>query len=83
MKPNGRIQQFPLLRVALMLVAGIVAGDALYGAVGQSVWMLSAVALLLLSFTLWHRPITQSCVIMAVIVLAGACVSRRGSAMSA
>lgn len=72
MKPNGRIQQFPLLRVALMLVAGIVAGDALYGAVGQSVWMLSAVALLLLSFTLWHRPITQSCVIMAVIVLAGA-----------
>lgn len=72
MKPNGRIQQFPLLRVALMLVAGIVAGDALYGAVGQSVWMLSAVALLLLSFTLWHRPITQSCIIMAVIVLAGA-----------
>lgn len=72
MKPNGRIQQFPLLRVALMLVAGIVAGDALYGAVVQSVWMLSAVALLLLSFTLWHRPITQSCVIMAVIVLAGA-----------
>lgn len=72
MKPNGRIQQFPLLRVALMLVAGIVAGDALYGAVGQSVWMLTAVALLLLSFTLWHRPITQSCVIMAVIVLAGA-----------
>lgn len=72
MKPNGRIQQFPLLRVALMLVAGIVAGDALYGAVGQSVWMLSAVALLLLSFKLWHRPITQSCVIMAVIVLAGA-----------
>lgn len=72
MKPNGRIQQFPLLRVALMLVAGIVAGDALYGAVGQSVWMLSAVALLLLSFTLWHRPITQSSVIMAVIVLAGA-----------
>lgn len=80
MKPNGRIQQFPLLRVALMLVAGIVAGDALYGAVGQSVWMLSAVALLLLSFTLWHRPITQSCVIMAVIVLAGAwrVTARRG-----
>lgn len=80
MKPNGRIQQFPLLRVALMLVAGIVAGDALYGAVVQSVWMLSAVALLLLSFTLWHRPITQSCVIMAVIVLAGAwhVTARRG-----
>lgn len=72
MKPNGRIQLFPLLRVALMLIVGIIIGDALYGVVDQLVWMLSAVALLALSFLLWRRPILQSTVIMLIIVLAGA-----------
>ena len=72
MKPNGRIQLFPLLRVALMLIVGIIIGDALYGVVDQLVWMLSAVALLALSFLLWRRPILQSTVIMLIIVQAGA-----------
>ena len=33
MKTNGQIQLYPVLRVALFLVAGIVSGELLYGAV--------------------------------------------------
>ena len=73
---NGRIQLYPLLRVAIMLIMGIILGNALYGVVAQWVWMLSTVALLSVSLLLWRRPIIQSTVIMIIIILAGAwCVT--------
>ena len=53
---NGRIQLYPLLRVAIMLIMGIILGNALYGVVAQWVWMLSTVALLSVSLLLWRRP---------------------------
>jgi len=39
MQVNGRLQRYPLLRIALFLIIGIMVGDACYPAVGTAVWL--------------------------------------------
>lgn len=68
---NGRIQLFPLLRLALMLIVGIVMGDALWGMVPVWWWMAATIALLGLTCCLWQRPIVQSCGLLLSAMLLG------------
>ena len=50
MQVNGRLQRYPLLRIALFLIIGIVVGDACYPAVGTAVWLVCAVMGLAVAF---------------------------------
>lgn len=74
---DGRIQLFPMVRVALMLVSGIAVGDALHGVVASRVWMYCVAAalllLLLVSRTCRRRlPVARTVAVFMAVVLAGA-----------
>lgn len=64
MKTNGQIQLYPVLRVALFLIAGIVSGELLYGAV-----LMAAV-----SFLPWLQTLLAG-LLLKVVILLNACVS--------
>lgn len=79
MRVDGRIQLFPLVRVALAFALGIVVGDALSGVVASWMWLCSLVVALP-PLWLWHRrkyidnrrPVMQTVAVLAAVVLCGA-----------
>ena len=54
---NGRVQLYPFLRVALMLVVGVVVGEAYSSSVAQIVYASVAVALVVASLFCWRKPV--------------------------
>lgn len=65
MRVNGRIQLFPLLRVAVMLALGIATGDALFGDVPVVAYIV-AMAVAMAGFLFCGRhPLLQGCMLMA------------------
>lgn len=79
MRVDGRIQLFPLVRVALAFALGILVGDALSGVVASWMWLCSLVAVLP-PLWLWHRrkyidnrrPVMQTVAVLAAVALCGA-----------
>lgn len=77
MKTNGQIQLYPVLRVALFLIAGIVTGELLYGVVSFGAWFAATVAALTVTLLAWKYCILQTIMIFITCVfLGGSLVSR-------
>lgn len=72
---NTRLQLFPLLRVAIVLIVGIYLGDALSGVVQVEAWQwvfLAMTMLMVMSFVVCRRmPMVQSSVLILAIVACG------------
>lgn len=71
MKTNGQIQLYPVLRLALFLIAGIVLGELLYGVLSFKAWFAATVLSLLLTLLAWKHCILQSVMIFITCMLFG------------
>ena len=60
MKTNGQIQLYPVLRVALFLIAGIVSGELLYGAVSCDAWFAATAVSLMFALLAYRRCVLQT-----------------------
>ncbi|MGN1376629.1 MAG: ComEC/Rec2 family competence protein [Prevotella sp.] len=72
MKTNGKIQLYPVLRIALSLVLGIMAGDVLYGKVSLSVWFFILASSFVCCYVVRKKPIACSIMIFVTFFLLGA-----------
>ena len=70
MTVNGRIQMLPFLRLAIVLVLGIVVGDAI--AVTHWLWGGIAALSLLCALLLRHKPVVQGAFFMVTVATLGA-----------
>lgn len=68
---NGRIQLYPVLRLVLMLVFGIIAGDALCRLLPVWHWFAAVAVVLLVSLCLYRHAVAQSCVLLVAVFLLG------------
>lgn len=75
MKTNGNVQLFPVLRLVLFLVIGILLGDALYGVVSVYVWYVIFLCLLVAAFFMDKQCILQSLMIYCCMILFGGCLT--------
>lgn len=71
MKHDGSHQLFPLLQVAIVLIVGIVVGNALSGKVPIEVWMATTVTTLLLCFLSAKKSLFQSLLILSTVFFLG------------
>lgn len=71
MMTNGKIQLSPMLRVAMFLVAGIIAGDGLYGVVPLWAWYALLVVSVVVAAMLRRRCLPQSLMIFVSVALLG------------
>lgn len=72
MKTNGQIQLYPVLRVALFLVAGIVSGELLYGAVSCDAWFAATAVSLMFALLAYRRCVLQTVLIFLTCYFLGA-----------
>lgn len=72
MTPNGKIQLFPLLRVAVMFAIGVWLGDMLATVVPIVCWVILTIVSLCVSMMFWRRPILQSTLLLLTTLLQGA-----------
>lgn len=80
---NGRIQLYPFLRLVLMLVLGVWAGEASLHAVPVYAWLAATAASLVAAFCVSRRPVAQSCMLMlAVFFLGGWCLVLQEDSLS-
>lgn len=71
MKTNGKIQLYPMLRVAIFLIAGILVGEALYGVVPLWAWFAAAAACLLCVILAIRWCVLQSVLALVSMFLIG------------
>ncbi|MCH4147398.1 MAG: competence protein ComEC family protein [Prevotella sp.] len=64
MEVNGKIQLYPMLRIALMLILGIVIGDLIGDKVPTVIWVADMIILLIIVNVARNRPILQSITIL-------------------
>lgn len=75
MDTNGKIQLFPLLRIAIALVLGVVAGDGVGDRLPVWIWLSMLGAMLVpLCFTRF-KPVTETCLIYAAVFVLGAWIT--------
>lgn len=72
MKTNGQIQLYPVLRVALFLIAGIVSGELLYGAVSCDAWFAATAVSLMFALLAYRRCVLQTVLIFLTCYFLGA-----------
>lgn len=75
MKPNGRVQLYPMLRLAVFLVAGIVVGEQLYGVLSVSVWFVGLVVVSLFAFVVRKYCFWQTAMLFLAFFMLGGCVT--------
>lgn len=71
MMTNGKMQLSPMLRVAMSLVAGIIAGDGLYGIVPLWAWYAMLVVSVMAAAMLRSRCLSQGLMIFVSLVFLG------------
>lgn len=71
MRTNGKIQLYPMLRIAICLASGILLGDLLYGLVTWYMWTAVIASLLLAYFLSRNHCIVQSTLIFVACMLCG------------
>lgn len=71
---KGKIQLFPMLRVALFFIAGLVAGDGFYGSVSVNVWYMLLISSLMVTLLAHNHCVLQSTVIFISFVFFGGCL---------
>ena len=72
MKTNGQIQLYPVLRVALFLIAGIVSGELLYGVVSCDAWFAATAVSLMFALLAYRRCVLQTVLIFLTCYFLGA-----------
>lgn len=72
MNLSGQIQLFPLLRIAVSLIGGIVLGELLFGVVVWHQWFWLFTSMTLVSFLLHKFPVVQGAAIMLATCCLGA-----------
>lgn len=75
MKVNGLIQLYPMLRVALFLIAGILSGEALYGHIPVSVWYVATVVMAVVAFFVKNNAYAQSITLLTAFMFLGGCLT--------
>lgn len=75
MKLNGQIQLYPVLRLAVFLVTGIVVGEKLYGVLPVSVWFAGFMASLLSAFFVMRSYLWQTVIIFLSFFMLGGCIT--------
>lgn len=71
MRTNGKIQLYPFLRLVLCFIAGIVAGELLYPALGVRFWATLSIVMLVTAAVLARRPLGQSMALWACVTAVG------------
>lgn len=71
MKVNGKLQYSPMLRVAICLVAGIIAGDMLYGVISPWTWFATAVVCIAAALAAHRHCLLQGFLILLSFALTG------------
>ena len=80
---NGKIQLYPMLRIALFLVIGIFLGHEMADAVVPSLWLAGLVSSVGIAFFLFRYPILQTaCLLLSVSLLGAFLVSRQDARLS-
>ena len=64
METNGKIQLFPFLRVALMLILGIIIGDSWFREVPPIYFLFALVFLLIIFHFIKYKPIIETTIIL-------------------
>lgn len=72
MTPNGKIQLYPILRIALSIFSGMITGDAFYGQVSLRLWFAFLLSVFILCLMLRKKPLVCSIMIFAAFFLSGA-----------
>ena len=75
MKTNGRIQLFPVLRLAVFLVLGIIAGNALYGVVSVHTWFVVLFCSTVFAAFLGKYGVAQTVMLFVSFVFLGGCLT--------
>lgn len=75
MKVNGRIQLYPVLRLAVFLVVGIIAGKALYGVVSAWIWYAALVVSLAVAVIIRRHSIAQTVLLFVIFIFLGGCLT--------
>lgn len=73
-KVNGRIQLYPVLRVAVSLVIGILLGEAFYGHIPAGIWYAVTAVLLAVTFVVKKNPLAQSIALLSAVMFLGGCL---------
>ena len=71
MRTNGAIQLYPMLRIAIFFILGIVIANALEGILPTCVWLLTAIIVLILAVFNHRRAILQTILIFLAIMTTG------------
>ena len=71
MQPNGKIQLYPLLRIVLFFILGIISADCIGSAFKPSLWLSFLIASLVLSLTSYRKGIVQTVFIMLTAFILG------------
>lgn len=75
MKVNGRIQLYPVLRLVVFLVAGIIAGKELYGIISEWSWYIALIVSFVSSICLKKNAVVQTVAIFVTFVFLGGCLT--------
>ena len=75
MKPNGQIQLYPVLRLAVFLVAGIVVGEQSYGLLSAAVWFVVFAVVLLSAFFVKKSCLWQTAILFFSFFFLGVCIT--------
>lgn len=77
MVTNGKLQLYPMLRIALFLVLGIVLGHELAGVVAPMAWLIALCALTIFSALFIRFPFVQTSSLLLAVTMAGATLASR------
>ena len=75
MQPNGKIQLYPLLRIALFLIIGIISADLAESVFKPWLWLFFLITSLSLSLISYKKEILQTCFIMLTAFFLGAYIT--------
>ena len=76
MKTNGKIQLYPLVRMAVLMILGMVVADYTLAFIPYWAWLSGAFVLLLSTFFIRHE-VKQSVMLMFLMFLIGGCLMSR------
>lgn len=71
MEVNGRIQLYPMLRVALALAVGIIVGSQWGGRLPSMAWLLVVIGLIASTFLARRKPVLQTSLLLAAVLAFG------------
>lgn len=74
---NGHIQLYPIFRIAIFLIGGIILGDVFYGTVSPRIWFCAVILSFAVTLMLYRYCVAQTVAIYIVFLLTGAFLTSR------